>query len=328
MLQFYTATGACGAFDINDALPAGAIWIDMLDPDAAERAYVTRVTGLNIPTRDEIIEIETSSRMHVEDDVLHLSAAIVARNDIGEPHMSPVGFVLGHGVVLTVRYEDLKAFGMVETMMAHRDPLVKTPGGILVALFEAVVDRMADALERVAGDLDAVSHRIFGADSDAVGATRHMTRRSEGLREALRAVGRAGDLASKVRASLHGIARIIPFVIGQRPRWLPEDVLPRMKILRQDVVSLNEFETHLTDKVQLLLDAALGLASIDQNNIFRILTVVSVVGIPPTLIASMYGMNFKHMPELDWTYGYPWGLTLIALSAILPLVWFKLRGWL
>jgi magnesium transporter len=328
MLRFFTATGPCAPQDLDGPLPRDTVWIDLLDPDADERAFVRRVTGIVAPTRDELVEIETSSRMHVEDDSLHLSATIVARDARGVPHLTPVGFALTRAVVVTVRFEDLKAFGMVDAMMGRRDPLLKTADGVLVALLEAVVDRLADVLERAAGDLDDVSLRIFGADAEAVGATRNMTRRSDDLRAALRSVGRAGDVASKARASLHGLARIIPYVIGQKERWLTTEVAPRMRILRQDVVSLNEFEAHITDKVQLLLDAALGFASIDQNNIFRILTVVSVVGIPPTLIASMYGMNFKMMPELDWAYGYPYALTMIALSAIAPLIWFKLRGWL
>lgn len=328
MLRFFTSTGPCSPQNLDAPLPKGAVWIDLLDPDADERAYVLRVTGATAPTRDELMEIETSSRMHVEDDMLHLSAMIVARDAKGVPHLAPVGFVLTRNHVITVRFEDLKAFGMVESMMAHRDPLLKSSDGVLVGLLEAIVDRLADLLERAASDLDEVSLRIFGVDTEAVGATRNMTRRSAALRDALRSVGRAGDIASKARVSLHGLARIIPYVVGQKDRWLTPEVAPRMRILRQDVVSLNEFEAHITDKVQLLLDAALGFASIDQNNIFRILTVVSVVGIPPTLIASMYGMNFKAMPELDWAYGYPYALTLIALSAIAPLVWFKLRGWL
>ena len=108
---------------------------------------------------------------------------------------------------------------------------------------------------------------------------------------------------------------------------MPTELKPRLETLRQDVASLNDYDAHLLNKVQLLLDATLGLINIDQNNIIKVLTIVSVVGVPPTLVASMYGMNFEHMPELHWAWGYPYGLALIALSAILPLLWFKWRGW-
>jgi magnesium transporter len=121
---------------------------------------------------------------------------------------------------------------------------------------------------------------------------------------------------------------MIPYVVSIGANWLPLEIKPHLETLRLDIASLNDYETHLTNNVQLLLDATLGLISIEQNNIIKVLTIVSVVGVPPTLVASMYGMNFRHMPELDWAWGYPYGLILIALSAILPLLWFKLRGWL
>jgi len=119
----------------------------------------------------------------------------------------------------------------------------------------------------------------------------------------------------------------MPFVSTLAADWLPAEVKPRLQTLRQDVTSLNDYDAHLVNKVQLLLDATLGLINIDQNNMIKVLAIVSVVGVPPTLVASMYGMNFKYMPEFDWAWGYPYGLAVIALSAVLPLLWFKWRGW-
>jgi len=143
----------------------------------------------------------------------------------------------------------------------------------------------------------------------------------------LRRVGHNGDLASKIRDSLHGLGRIVPYVLSLAD-WLPPEVKTRLDITRQDVASLSDYDEHIANKVQLLLDATLGLINVEQNNIIKVLTIVSVVGIPPTLIASMYGMNFKGMPEYDWAWGYPYALAMIALSAVLPLVWFKWRGWI
>ena len=131
----------------------------------------------------------------------------------------------------------------------------------------------------------------------------------------------------KIRDSLHGLGRIVPYVASLAD-WLPPEVKPRLDITRQDVASLSDYDEHIANKVQLLLDATLGLINVEQNNIIKVLTIVSVVGIPPTLIASMYGMNFKGMPEYDWVWGYPYALAMIALSAVLPLVWFKWRGWI
>ena len=198
---------------------------------------------------------------------------------------------------------------------------------IFVGLTEAIVDRMADVLERIGTELEIVSHRIFRAERK-VDSPKRPARESANLREILRRIGRSGDLASKMRDSLLGVARIVPYVASVGQEWLPAEVKPRLNTLREDLASLNDYDTYLVNKVQFLLDATLGLINIEQNNIIKVLTIVSVVGVPPTLVASIYGMNFKGMPELDWSWGYPYGLALIALSAIIPPLWFKLRGWL
>jgi magnesium transporter len=173
-----------------------------------------------------------------------------------------------------------------------------------------------------------VSHRIFHDETKQLQGKRKPAREDADLRALLRRIGRAGDLASKIRDSLLGIGRIAPYVRSMAGAWLPAEVKPHLETIRQDIASLSDYDAHLVNKVQLLLDATLGLINIEQNNIIKVLTVVSVVGVPPTLVASMYGMNFKHMPELDWAWGYPYGLALIVISAVGPLLWFKLRGWL
>ena len=185
------------------------------------------------------------------------------------------------------------------------------------------------SLEHIAAELDSLSHRLVAqAGANARARKRRPAREDADLRVALRRVGRGGDFASKIRDSLLGIGRIVPYVATLAAAWLPAEIKPRLKTLRQDVASLSDYDAHLVENVQLLLDATLGLINVEQNDIIKVLTVVSVVGVPPTLVASMYGMNFRHMPELDWAWGYPYGLALIALSAIAPLAWFKWRGWL
>ncbi|MEG9527675.1 MAG: magnesium transporter CorA, partial [Hyphomicrobiales bacterium] len=201
---------------------------------------------------------------------------------------------------------------------------------IFLVVLEELVDSLADALEDMASELDSLSTRIF--DFDVRGADRRRLesppprRRDLALRRILRGISNRGKVLGKIRASLLGLERIVPFVSAACDGLgLPED--GRFDTIRRDIESLDEFETRLAENVQFLLDAALGLINIEQNNVFRVLTVVSVVGVPPTLIASMYGMNFKHMPELEWTYGYPYALGLILLSAIAPVIYFRLRGW-
>ena len=330
MLALHSCTAARGKATIDlsaAALPPGIVWIDLMQATADEVAYVERAIELMLPTFDSLSEIESSSRMRTEGGAIFLSTPVVFRAESGEPKATPVGFVLTPDFLVTVRFEPLSAFATFEERAARPKGVNPSSAGAFVGLAEAMVDRMADVLERVGGELDEVSHRIFRADGPA---RRRRPPASEGadLREVLRRIGRCGDLASKIRDSLLGIGRIVPYVTSMGADWLPGEVKPHLRTLHQDIVSLTDYDHHMNGKVQLLLDATLGLINTEQSNIIKVLTVVSVVGVPPTLVASMYGMNFHFMPELSWSWGYPYGLALIVLSAVGPLVWFKLRGWL
>src|SRR6185312_2827100 len=188
-----------------------------------------------------------------------------------------------------------------------------------------IVDRLADILEHVGADLEGISRRVFRPERD-----RHMNARKTDaqLRATLRAVGRAGERLSNIRDSLVGTQRIVIYAHDTGASWIPKDTLSRFRTVRQDITSLMDYDVQLSNKVQFLLDATLGFINIEQNNGIKVLTVVSVVGVPPTLVASIYGMNFKWIPELQWEYGYFYGLAVIVLSALLPLWWFKRRGWI
>jgi magnesium transporter len=309
-------------------LPPEVVWIDLVKPDSAEIAFVERATRLHVPSKDELSEIESSSRLRSRDGALYLSAPLIYRARSDLPLSTPVGFVLTRERLITVRFEELTAFtGFIEReLAADAEPF--SSGAVFVELMDAIADRLADVLEHIADELDTLSHRLFRAPAAQSITRRPPARESADLRVILRRVGGSGDLISKIRDSLLGIGRIAPYVAGECAEWLPTEVKRRIDTLRQDVVSLSDYDAHLVNKVQLLLDATLGLINVEQNNIIKVLTIVSVVGIPPTLVASMYGMNFKGMPEYDWSWGYPYGLAMIVLSAILPLVWFKLRGWI
>jgi magnesium transporter len=307
--------------DIEIAVRAQDIaWIDLLKPKQSEIDAVERAIGLRLPSFAELSEIETSSRIRNEDGVLYLSVPLVHRATADDPRTTPVGFVLCPERLVTVRFEELTAFATFAGQARG------SPAEIFAGLVEAVVDRLADILEHIAAELDELSHRLFR--SSPVGAAIHRpAREAADLRRTLRRVGANGDLVSKIRDSLLGLARVVPFVAGMCSGWLPDPVKVRLDTVRHDLASLSDYDTHLVNKVQLLLDATLGLINVEQNNIIKVLTIVSVVGVPPTLVASMYGMNFRHMPELDWAWGYPWGLALIAISAVAPLLWFRWRGW-
>jgi magnesium transporter len=317
------------AVDLSAAtLPADIVWIDLLNGTAAEIEFVERTTGLRVPKYEELVEIESSSRLRTQNNALYLSAPIMFRAEAAPPQITPVGFVLTPDRLVTIRFEELTVFDTLKERVAEIAEVHPSSSGAFVALLEAMVDRMADALERVGSELKTLSHRVFHAETSETATPRRPAREDASLREILRRVGRGGDLASDIRDSLLGIGRMVPYVTSLGSDWLPADVKPRLETVRQDILSLTEYDAHLANKVQLLLDATFGLISIEQNNIIKVLTIVSVVGVPPTLVASMYGMNFKHMPELEWAWGYPYALALIVISAVAPLLWFKLRGWL
>ena len=308
-------------------LPPNVVWIDLMKPEPGEIAFVERATGLHVPSKDELSEIESSSRLRSRDRALYLSTPLVYRAQSELPLSTPVGFVLTRELLITVRFEELTVFtNFIDSELAtDTEPL--TSGAVFAELMDAIVDRLADVLERIAEELDMLSHRLFRVPAARAMRRRPPARESADLRVILRRVGGYGDLVSKIRDSLLGIGRIAPYVASTAGEWLPSEVKRRLETLRQDVASLSDYDTHIVNKVQLLLDATLGLINVEQNNIIKVLTIVSVVGVPPTLVASIYGMNFKAMPELDWSWGYPYGLAMIALSAVLPVLWFKWRGW-
>ena len=244
----------------------------------------------------------------------------------GTPHATPLGFVLAKDALLTVRFKRLKGFDQIENDAFAQHQLAADGPGAFVGLLMLVIDHVADELERVSAELDDLSDEVFGMNRTG---EQPLKPREDGLRlrAVLRKLGRIGNLTGKINDVLLGMARIVPYALTNGSDFFSAEARVIFKSLHRDINSLNDYETRLTDKVQFILDATVGLTNVEQNNIFRVLTVVSVIGIPPTLIASMYGMNFKNMPELEWTYGYLYGLVLIGLSALVPIVWFKWRGW-
>ncbi len=310
----------------TNAATADAVWIDLLDATDAERADVAAATGLRIPTRAELSEVENSSRLYTEGDVIYLSMPVAFRGGGRDTMVSPVGFVLAGNRLLTIRFAPLVAFETVHSRLddpAHAPPPEAL--GTLLMLFEAMVDRLADVLENAGASLDTVSAGVF---ANGVNRPRGARSMNAALRAALSEIGRLGDQLSRIRDSLQGLARIVPFVEQTRRDDAGPALLSRLETVRVDIASLRDFDQQLVSKVSFSLDATLGFIGIQQNDVFRLLTIVSIVGIPPTLVAGIYGMNFKNMPEYDWAWGYPYAWSLLILSAVVPLVWFRVKGWL
>jgi magnesium transporter len=301
-----------------------AIWIDLRNATPDEIDLVQLATGLAVPSEADVSEIETSSRLASRNGTLYLSMPLVQMADDG-PRGVAAGFVVAPDRLITVRFAPSQIFDSYADRLPRGSASAACGADIFVGLMEAIVDRQADVLEQVRADLDTISHAIF-----AMGVNQEGGRKAEDatLRRTLGQLGRIGDLISHVRDTQVGAARIVPYVEATAAEWLPKGLLPRLVTLRQDIASVSDFDTHLNDKLQFLLDATLGFINIAQNNVMKVMAIASVVGIPPVLIAGIYGMNFKNMPEYDWAWGYAWGWGLIILTTLIPLGVFRWRKWI
>ncbi len=326
---FQCGTSRLVAVEAQDAPAglAGITWLDLADPTPQEFEFATRATGLTLPSQADVVEIENSSRLAVAGNVLTVTMPLVTRTPLGLEG-SACGFVLAPDRLVTVRFARSLAFDKF-TEQSHETGATETAHAafIFVGLLEAIVDRQADALERLRNDLDQLSHDVFRRPAAPEPKNKPVRNEDVKLRYMLSTLGVTHDNISFLRDSQLGIARIAPYAVSSLS-WLPEPVVQRLKTLQSDIASLNEFSTHLSDKVQFLLDATLGLINIAQSTLMKVFTIVAVIGIPPTLVAGIYGMNFHDMPELSWKFGYAYGWTMIVLSAVLPLVWFRIKGWL
>jgi len=305
------------------ALPESAIWIDLVKPTSEEDRAVERLAGIAVPTREDMQEIEISSRLYIENGARYMTATLMCSSDSENPRTTAVTFILAAHRLVTVRYELPKPFMLVENKLARYCAPAITGEMVLMELIDAVIDRNADILERAGGDMDAISHDIF--EPNGAAETGHAKRYSD----ILIAIGRKGDLTSKVRESLVSVGRVVTFVAGaiEGTKWSKE-MREQLKTMQRDVISLTDHASYLSNKITFVLDAMLGVVNLEQNNIIKLFSVMAVVLMPPTLIASIYGMNFKLMPELEWQHGYPFALVMMVLAAVLPYMFFKWKKWL
>jgi magnesium transporter len=326
MLTVYVPNGTTlerRSLEPGAAPPDKTVWMDMVTPSVAEDKLVEQLLGVAVPTREEMQEIEVSSRLYVENGARYMTATLMCQSDTPTPKTTPVTFILAGHRLVTVRYDDPRPFAIVEYKLSRTSPGNVTGESVLVDLLDAVIDRSADILERVGGEVDAISRRIFEVDEER-------DVEAPAYKDVLKELGRKGDLTSKVRESLVSIGRLLLFLHNEAEtmRW-PKDSRTHLQSMRRDTASLSDHATYLANKVTFLLEAMLGVVNIDQNNIIKIFSIAAVIFMPPTLIASIYGMNFHHnMIELDWQFGYPLALVLMVLAAVLPILFFKWKKWL
>ncbi len=304
-----------------DALDT-VVWIDLNNPSQDEEKAIETALGLEVPTPAEMHEIEDSSRLYTENGAAFMTANLPAGFEVKEPVMSPVTFILAGQRLVTLRFHEPRAFKTF-VMRADRVDVGCTDGlSILMGLLEAVVDRLADIIEAIGKDVEALSRTIFRRASKAPGE-------APDYQAVLVELGQQADLLANIVDSLVTLERMAVFLTASTSaRPVEKEGRLRLKTLGRDTHFLADHAGSLSQKLTFLLDATLGMISIEQNAIIKIFSVAAVVFLPPTLIASIYGMNFEIMPELQWAAGYPFALGLMVLSAVVSYWFFKSRGWL
>ncbi len=299
-----------------------AVWVDLLCPTKLEEKLVEKKLKIGIPTREEMREIEVSSRLYKENGNLFMTGTMLAQADSAEPKFDAISFVLTKHQLITIRYIEPQCFRLFTAQLQRQGTIYTEPSAVLIDLLDANVDRLADILEVVGHRLDEYSKTIFRPQDD--------TSTSEKLdhQQLLQQTGANGDLNSKSRESLLSFSRLISYFTQAMSAKLDAEANLRLISLSRDIASLIDHGNFLSNKVNFLLDATLGMVSIEQNKIIKIFSVAAVIFLPPTLIASIFGMNFHFMPELSWKGGYYLAIVLMILSAWLPYKFFKRKKWL
>ncbi|WP_375458803.1 magnesium transporter CorA family protein [uncultured Enterovirga sp.] len=306
----------------HEPIPTDALWIDLVRPTVEEDRKTERFLGIEVPTREDQQDIEPSELLYAEHGARYLTTRLLTKADEDEPELAGITFILKDNALVTVRYADPRAFSMFSQKAARPFGCGRTGEEILGGLVETIMDRAADILQLAGERIDGLSRSVFRTGQDP-GA------RNAEYQDTLRALGHWGDLISKQRESLVSIERTLLFLSASyRATKVPKDLRDQMRTTLRDLQSLEEHATFQANKIQFLLDATLGLVNLEQNNIIKLFSVMAVVFMPPTLIASIYGMNFKHMPELESTLGYPLALVLMVGAAVAPYFFFRWKRWL
>jgi magnesium transporter len=308
----------------SQSIPDEASWIDLEEPTHEEERLVERCIGVNVPTQAEMSEIEPSSRLYEKNGALYMTASALRGVDEAHPTTTPIGFVLADNRLVTIRYATPKPVRNFENH-ARRDPeLVRDGPTALVRLLDAIIERLADEIENVSAKMEGLSQQIFQEQQDErrIPAAR--------LTALLTSIGRTQTLLTKIRYSAVSTLRLLSFLAGSKLAHdaINADFRHHLTSLTADVTSLSEHSSFLSDNLTFLLDASLGLISIEQNAAMKLFSWAAVIFLPPTLVAGIFGMNFHYMPELDWHYGYPASLAVMLATAVGPYLYFKKRGWI
>ena len=309
--------------DHPGGIPQSAVWIDLFEPTPAEEALAEKLLGTNIPTRDEMVEIEPSSRYFERKGVIFMTMSVLHGVNENQPSSDAITFILSEEHLVTVRYIDPKPF-LVFAEQVYAEPELATDALItLLRLLDAIIDRLADELEEAGRSMDRVSAQVFRRRH--AGADRLSTVRLEAL---IMRIGEFQRLLTRLRETSVSATRLLTFLDSIDRVRESSSRHHHVQSLIADANALNDQSNFLGDNLTFLLDASLGLIAVEQNIVMKIFSVFAVIFMPPTLVAGIYGMNFEHMPELKWLFGYPFALGLILASAVLPYIFARRRGWL
>lgn len=300
----------------EDLEKTSPIWVDLTDPSDEERDWVREIYGVTLSDEDEVKDIEASARYYEADNGdLHLRSDFLLEEDEGESRVVTVAFILARDLLFSMHNDDLPVFRLVRLRARSRPGSIGDFKDVLLDLYATDVEYSADALEGIYLNLEEVSRSVLQkefSDQDAA--------------ESLSAMAREEDLNGRIRRNMMDTRRAVSFLM--RGRLLNSEQFDDARQILRDIESLDGHTTFLFDKINFLMDATVGFININQNKIIKIFSVASVAFLPPTLIASIYGMNFRILPELGWSLGYPLALVLMMISAVTPFWYFRRRGWL
>lgn len=328
MLQAYTANGS--TFDLSslrdaEPLPGTIVWIDMVNPTSDEERQIERLLKTELPTREDLKDIEPSSRLYVENGTTYMTASLVWRVEAGYADIAEVGFVVADDRLVTIRYAEPKAFRLYSSSAQRLGGCGANGLTVLTKLLEAIIDRTAEILEITSARLDQMSIDIFQRD---VAKTHKKNEISRDLERHIGEIAHYQRVTAKTRESLMSLARLLSFLSGMPAIDKDKELKERCKSVSRDIVSLSEHVGFISANITFHLDATLGLINLEQNKIIKIFSIASVVLLPPTVVAGIYGMNFHNMPELSWEYGYPYALAVMVVVSVGPILWFRNKGWL
>jgi len=301
---------------------ATATWIDLLNPAEDEDKTIEQALGIEVPTRSEMREIEASNRFYTENGAYYMTGIILHNSSQEVPMTSVITFILSGTHLVTVRYADPRAFPLFVARAQKGDYGCRSGAGIMIGLIEMLIERGADLIERIQDQVERMAPLVFGQN----GSQHPRDRRLDVL---LKTVGKEGDITARAQESAMSLHRLLLFFANAvRERKDDKRVMARIEAANHDITSLMESLRFLSSRTSFLLDATLGMISTEQNQIIKLFSVMAVMLMPPTLVASIYGMNFKHMPELDVPWGYPLALGLMFVSGLVPYLYFRKKGWL